>query len=216
VAAARVVESSKPKQVGRPRSESARERILVAARELLDERGLRAMTIEAIAERAGTSKVTVYRWWSHKAAVVLDAMLAENARRAPVRERASPLESLRDQMRSFARFLGGRNGRLLAFVVAEGVLDADVGDAYRERWVKPRRDEARSLLRRALEAGELREGTDLEVTLDALFGPIYLRCLIKHAALSVGFADAIFHTVIAAVASPEARARLGSVPPESG
>src|SRR5580658_4122530 len=53
---------------GRPRSEACRRKILTAALELLEERGLRAMTIEAIADRAGTSKVTVYRWWSHKAA----------------------------------------------------------------------------------------------------------------------------------------------------
>jgi AcrR family transcriptional regulator len=167
------------------------------------------MTIEAIAERAGTSKVTVYRWWSHKAAIVLEAILAETSPIIPYRECASPLESLRDQMRAFARFLNGRYGRLLMGVVAEGVLDEEVGRSYREHWVKPRRDDARILLGRAIEAGELPRGADIETALDALFGPLYYRFLVKHAPLTPAFAESIFRTVIAGVASPEARKRLG-------
>jgi len=200
---------------GRPRSEASRQRILVAARELLEERGLRAMTIEAIAERSGTSKVTVYRWWSHKAAVVLDAMLAEVSPRIPFRDSTSPLEALRDQMRSFARFLNSRHGRLLKGVVAEGVLDVEVGNAYREHWVKPRRDDARKLLGRAVTAGELRPGTDLDVTLDALFGPLYYRFLIKHDALTPAYAEAIFRSVMSGIASDPAKLALETSPEEA-
>jgi AcrR family transcriptional regulator len=194
--------------IGRPRSEESRQRILAAARGLLEERGLRAMTIEAIAERAGTSKVTLYRWWSHKAAIVLEAILAETSPMMPYRASASPLESLRNQMRSFARFLNGPYGRLLVGVVAEGVLDEEIGKLYREHWVKPRRHDARLLLGRAIAEGELRQGSDVEVTLDALFGPLYYRFLVKHAPLTPAFAEAIFQTVMYGVASPEARKRL--------
>ena len=179
------------KPLGRPRSEASRKRILVAARALLEERGLRGMTIEGIAERAGTSKATVYRWWSHKAAVVLDALMTETVPPVLYRESASPLATLREQMRSFARFLTGRHGRLLDEIVAEGVIDAAVGDAYREHWVKPRRDAARVLLGRAVEAGEVLRGTHIDTTLDALFGPLYYRFLVKHAPLTPAFADAI-------------------------
>jgi AcrR family transcriptional regulator len=193
---------------GRPRSEACRRRILAAAKELLEERGLRALTIEAIAERAGASKVTVYRWWSHKAAVVLEAILAETSPIMPYKESSSPLEALRDQMRSFARFLNGRHGRLLVNIVAEGVLDDMVGDAYREHWVKPRRDDARKLLGRAVEAGELAEDTDIDVTLDALFGPLYYRFLVKHSPLTPAFAETIFRTAMAGVATRKAKLRL--------
>jgi AcrR family transcriptional regulator len=185
-----------------------RQRILHAARDLLEERGLRALTIEGIAERAGTSKVTVYRWWSHKAAVVLDAMLAEVSPRMPYRESSSPLESLRDQMKSFSRFLRGRHGKLLTGIVAEGILDPEIGEAYREHWVKPRRDDARVLLGRAVEAGELEPGVDLDVILDSLFGPLYYRFLINHAPLTPVFAESVFRSVMAGVASKAGRATL--------
>jgi AcrR family transcriptional regulator len=198
-----------PRHGGRPRCEESRARILSAACELLEERGFRAMTIEAIAERAGTSKVTLYRWWSHKAAIVLEAILAETSPLMPYRESASPLESLRDQMRSFTRFLNGRYGRLLVGVVAEGVLDEEIGRSYREHWVKPRRADASQLLQAAIEAGELPKDSDIEVILDALFGPVYYRFLVKYAPLTPAFADSIFRTVMAGVASPAARKRLG-------
>jgi AcrR family transcriptional regulator len=201
-----------PRLAGRPRSQESRRRILSAARDLLEEHGFRAMTIEAIAERAGTSKVTVYRWWSHKAAIVLEAILAETSPTMPYRECASPLASLRDQMRSFARFLNGRYGRLLVGVVAEGVLDEEVGRSYRLHWVKPRRDDARLLLGRAIDAGELPKGADVETILDALFGPLYYRFLVKHAPLTPSFAESIFRTVMAGAASVEARKRLALSP----
>jgi AcrR family transcriptional regulator len=197
-----------PRPGGRPRSEACRQRILAAARDLLEERGLRALTIESIAERAGTSKVTLYRWWSHKAAIVLEAILAEVSPQMPYREATSPLESLRNQMRSFARFLDGPHGRLLVSVVAEGVLDAEIGELYRVHWVKPRRDDARHLLGRAIDAGELPKNSDIEVILDALFGPLYYRFLVKHAPLTPAFAEAVFVSVMAGVATTEARKRL--------
>jgi AcrR family transcriptional regulator len=198
-----------PRLPGRPRSEASRQRILCAARDLLEERGLGALTIEAIAERSGTSKVTIYRWWSHKAAIVLEAILAETSPTMPYRASASPLESLRAQMRSFARFLSGRYGRLLVGVVAEGVLDEEVGAAYREHWVRPRRDDARKLLGRAILAGELDADTDIDVALDALFGPLYYRFLVKHAPLTPAFAERVFQTAMSGLATRSARVRLG-------
>jgi hypothetical protein len=80
---------------------------------------------------------------------------------------------------------------------------------YREHWVKPRRDDARLLLGRAILAGELQSGTDVEVTLDALFGPLYYRFLVRHAPLTPAFAESVFRTVMTGVASTEARKRLG-------
>jgi AcrR family transcriptional regulator len=166
------------------------------------------MTMEAIAERANTSKVTVYRWWSHKAAVVLDAMLAEVSPIMPYREQASPLQALGDQMKSFTRFLRSRKAQLLVAVLAEGVLDEKVGDAFREHWVRPRRADARALLGKAVEAGELRPDADIEVVLDSLFGPLYYRALVNHIPLDLAFGERVFQSVMAGVATERARAKI--------
>ena len=60
-----------PRSRGRPRSEAARQAILQAARELLADGGPGAVTMEAVAARAGVGKPTVYRWWPDRHAVAI-------------------------------------------------------------------------------------------------------------------------------------------------
>src|SRR3981081_729510 len=62
---------------GRPRSERSRAAVLHATSELMQEVGLRAMTTDEIANRSGTSKATIYKWWPNKYAVAVEAFLSE-------------------------------------------------------------------------------------------------------------------------------------------
>jgi len=62
---------------GRPRSEKARQAILHAAAELLLNHGLGAVSMDTVAERAGVSKATIYRWWPTKETLALDALYHE-------------------------------------------------------------------------------------------------------------------------------------------
>src|SRR3954447_24587005 len=89
-----------PPRRGRPRSEKAREAILGAAAELLLARGLGAVSMDAVAERAGVSKATIYRWWPTKEMLALDALYHEWA---AVRPRARETGSLRGDLLSLLR-----------------------------------------------------------------------------------------------------------------
>lgn len=60
---------------GRPRSEERRIAILAAARDLILESGYEQLSIHAIAARAGSSRQTVYRWWTSKALIVADLVI---------------------------------------------------------------------------------------------------------------------------------------------
>ncbi|MBL7253277.1 TetR/AcrR family transcriptional regulator [Paractinoplanes lichenicola] len=64
-------------KAGRPRSEQAREAVLHAVDDMLLEVGYAAMTMKAIAERAGVGRQTVYRWWSTKAEILFEASVAD-------------------------------------------------------------------------------------------------------------------------------------------
>ena len=59
---------------GRPRREGADEAILLAARQLLEETGYAAFTVDVIAERTGIAKTTIYRRWPTKGALVAAAI----------------------------------------------------------------------------------------------------------------------------------------------
>ncbi|NJR76136.1 MAG: helix-turn-helix transcriptional regulator [Scytonema sp. CRU_2_7] len=58
---------------GRQRSEAVRKAVLQAAYEMLQESDFASVTIEGVAARASTTKTTIYRWWSSKADLIIDA-----------------------------------------------------------------------------------------------------------------------------------------------
>ena len=198
---------SKPRGRGRPRSEAVRQNVLHAASSLLDERGFRAMTIEGIAERAGASKVTLYRWWPNKAAIVMDAFLAAVSPKITFHRTNSAINDLREQMISFAVLLRDRQGLTIANLLGEGVHDRELSEAFRDRWLMPRRADALRVLARAVEAGDVRRDIDPHIVLDALYSPFYYRLLIKHGPLSDEFVEETWRTVMRGVVTPEARTR---------
>lgn len=173
--------------------------MLEASLALLAERGFRAVTMEAIAERAGVGKVTLYRHWPSKAAIVMDAFLAKVELEAPHRATASALDDLRSHMLAVMRLFRGPSGSLVAGLIAEGVLDPEVGEALRTRWVAPRRAEARRVVERAVAGGELPTDCDVEALLDGLYGPIYFRLMVGHRAIDRAFVEQTFATVVGGV-----------------
>jgi AcrR family transcriptional regulator len=102
-----VTEVSVPVRPGRPRSEPAWRAVLEAVDDLLVEVGYAAMTIKGIAERAGVSRQTVYRWWSTKAEILLEACVEDAAEELATRPRPDPVEDLCSYVKALTRFLTG-------------------------------------------------------------------------------------------------------------
>ena len=182
---------------GRPRSERARRAILHAANELLERDGFAAVTVEAISERAKVSKATVYRWWPNRAAVVMDGFLTTVSSEVPFPHTGHALEDIRLHMQRLTEAFGGKIGRTVAALIAEGQADPELAEALRSRWLSVRRAEAREILELGVERGELRDDLDLEVAVDVLYGPIYYRMLVGHAPLDDDFADALADHIFA-------------------
>ena len=191
-----------PRPPGRPRSEKAHKAILAAAMDLLLTRGLHAMSMDEVARRAGVSKATIYRWWPSKERLALDALATEWATTPAAGQR--PTGGLRgDLLARFRPWLRQLNrkpyARVVAGLVAEAQQNHEFAELYREHFVQPRRDATRELLVRARERDEIAADTDLEVTLDLLYGPIYHRLLHGHAPLTELFAQRVIDYVIASI-----------------
>ena len=182
---------------GRPRSERAHRAILQAANELLENEGFAAVTVEAIAERAGVSKATIYRWWPNRAAVVMDGFLSIVSSEVPFPHTGYAREDIRIHMRRLAEAFSGNLGRTVAALIAEGQADPELAEALRSRWLSVRRTEAREILELGIERSELREDLDPEVAVDVLYGPIYYRMLVGHAPLDEDFANTLADHVFA-------------------
>jgi AcrR family transcriptional regulator len=177
---------------GRPRSQTAHNAILEAAAELLLEQGLSAVSMDAVAARAGVSKATIYRWWPTKQTLALDALYHE-WEISPPEDTGSLRGDLLTLFRPWVRLAGRRPyGRAIAALLTEAQTDPAFAQEYRTRFVEPRRDQARAIFRRAMERGEIPAGTKVEVALDLLYGAFYHRLLHGHAPLS----DQAVHDVV--------------------
>jgi AcrR family transcriptional regulator len=182
---------------GRPRSERARGAVLDAAAELLLEQGLAAVSMDTVAARAGVSKATIYRWWPTKETLALDALYHEWADVPPARDTGTLRGDLRGLFLPWVRLAARRPyGRVIAALVTAAQTDTEFGRQYRERFVEPRRDQARTVFGRAIERGEIAADTDVEIALDLLYGSVYHRLLHGHAPLNDRFIGGVIDTVL--------------------
>jgi AcrR family transcriptional regulator len=184
---------------GRPRSEQARQAILYSTSKLLEQTGFAELSIEAIAAHANVGKATVYRWWPDKGALVIDAFSSSAGEELRFPDTGSVQSDMTLQMRQFLGVLRSRRGRIVAALIAGGQSDPELLRAFRERFLLPRRQEAYQTLKRGIERGELPRNLDLDLTLDSLYGPIYMRFLIAHGGLNENFVDHLSHLVFCGV-----------------
>jgi len=184
---------------GRPRSERARKAVLRSTLALLKRAGFNELSIEAVASHAGVSKATIYRWWPNKAKLVIAAFASTVGEELRFPSASPVLKSIHVQMRRWAVIFHSPLGQIVATVIGAGQSEPEILEAFRAHWVEPRRVEARALLLQAIKKGELRPDLDPDTALDLLYGPLYLRLLLRHAPLDQGFVDRVFEIVSAAI-----------------
>ena len=177
-----------PKPRGRPRNAEARAAMLRAARELLDEGGPGAVTMEAVAERAGVGKPTVYRSFPDRHAVTMAALMDGDPDLAPHRG-SDALGALRRQLRAIAARFATNTGRHVTMLLASADADSELSKSFRHHFVLARRAEGRVLLERARDENQIRPDVHLEVALDLLYGPLFFRLLMGHAPLDERFME---------------------------
>lgn len=166
------------KAPGRPRNAQADEAILDAVLDLLSA-GLSAaaVSIEAVAAKAGVGKATIYRRWPNKEALLIDAVAAM---KGPLPEPAGV--SVRDDLIMLVKAnrsgRAERHGKVSACLIPEFIRDPSLHDMY-QAVVEPRRDVTRQVLLRGIATGELRPDLDVELTLLMLSGPSMLQNMLR-------------------------------------
>lgn len=181
---------------GRPRSEQTRAAVLRATSELLREVGLRAMTTEQIANRSGASKATIYKWWSNKYSLAVDAFLSEMMAESDDPDTGSTRDDLRAVLVGLAHFYTGASGPVFAQLIGEAQADPMIQNELRARLVQPRRELVKTIWNRGVERGDLRADADADAAVDLVIGPALYRLLSGHAPLDDAAADAIIDVVV--------------------
>jgi AcrR family transcriptional regulator len=174
------------------RSERARQAVLDAADDLLVERGFAGVTIEGIAAKAGVAKQTIYRWWSSKTEVLMDAYLEDAAEDLIPADHGDLDSDLRAYLRRLAGFLVGTDpGEVFRALIGQAQHDRDIATAFRGRCVGEQRARDRLLIERAVSRGELPRDLDVATAVDQLVGPIYYRILVTGQEVDPVFIDAL-------------------------
>jgi AcrR family transcriptional regulator len=184
--------------VPRTRSASAHQKVLHAALELLAERGVDATSMDAIAQRAGVSKATIYKHWADKDALLLEVMAdIHGLHRRPAFDtgdvRADMIAVL-----SYRPEGSEVRERIMPHFMAYSARNPSFGNAWRHMVMEPPRQELKRLIKRGIEAGELPARLDRELCLALLLGPMmYWHVFLRRSAenpkdLAQGVVDAFW------------------------
>lgn len=149
-------------------------RILAAAYALLGERGVGALTVEAVAARAGVAKTTIYRRYRNSA----DLATAALADSGDELEGVVLPDGLRVQLRIFLIAFATKFERVGLDVVGTMLsesADSELLELHRARVVGPHRERVSALVRAAQERGEVRADFDGALALELLVGSFFAR-----------------------------------------
>lgn len=183
-----------------PRGSRTEAAILAATRELLSKGGVRQLTVEGVAARAGVAKTTIYRRWRSKDELALAVLIDMVQTIVAVPELADTRAELIALLQGAVRILGKTlMGSVMQGLVSELSTDSDLARAFREQVVALRLGEVDRLIQRGVARGEIRPGVDVSLTHDLLFGPVYYRLLLSGAPLDKKLAVRIVDAVLPAL-----------------
>jgi AcrR family transcriptional regulator len=181
-------------------ADKTRQRLLDAAAETLNRRGIQGVTTREIARRAGVHEVTLFRHFKSKAQL-LRAILKRGlaAKAAVLDENSSRKENLRESMEKYARQYyshleknEGFAGALLAGHLLPKSIQVLIADV-----IRPVRERLISILADAQKGGVVRSDVHVETALDAFNDALYAGMLFQGAYAPRNYStDAYIWTVV--------------------
>ncbi|WP_405767220.1 TetR/AcrR family transcriptional regulator [Streptomyces sp. NBC_01538] len=203
---------AKPAPDSSRRSEKSRRAIYDAALALIGEVGYQRTTIEGIAARAGVGKQTIYRWWSSKGDVLMEAFLDLSEQAAEAARPGEPyvIPDTGDLAADLKAVLRLTVDQLLdpVFAVpsralaAEGLVNEELGRRYVAKLLEPSLQLYVQRLRAAQDAGQVRAGVDPRIALELFVSPLAQRWLQHTGPISYGYTDTLVDYALGGIASP--------------
>lgn len=167
------------RQGGRPRDPRVDAAIVDATLRVLADGGYSALTMEAVAARAGVGKATLYRRYAGKEQLVVDAV-ATLSEPAEVVRGASVRDELVARLEAVRRTSGSSlAGKIFPRLVSASADSPELMEGYRRQVLAPRRAAFTAALRRGTAEGLVRDDVDLDYAVDLLLGPMAYRTLLR-------------------------------------
>ena len=198
----------------RPRVEGEREQeIFDATLDVLADVGYDRLTMDAVASAAHASKATLYRKWSSKAVLVIDALLSQKGPQA-----APDTGNLRDDLIGTFCGMGGltdqRQMSILASVITAIGRDEDFAVAFRRDFIGPKAAVTAVIFDRAKARGEIRADLDLDLIAPALPGIVLHRQFLLGECPDIDFITRVIDQIIlpAVAVAQQHRPKIATAP----
>ncbi len=171
-----------------PRAEAREQAILDAALELLMEVGYDRFSMDALAERAKAGKATIYRHWSGKAQIVVEAV-----RRLKMGVLAEPVDTgslrgdLLGELTQMCTSMTTEDAAIVAGVMSAMRSDAELAHLVRTQIIESKRGKFQGIVQRAVRRGELPEGSTADLVDEVMPAMLMNRLVIQGEPLDEAF-----------------------------
>lgn len=186
-------------RLGRKRDHTRDADILEAALDVLAETGYEGMTIDQVAARARAGKATLYRRWSSKSELVIDAVVC--MKKGTFDPSALPdTGTLRGDLVGMIKDPsiqdGERKMQIMAGVVSMVSRSPELAEAAQEALVAPRRAAVRLLIERAIARGEVTGRPDIDLIASVSSAMVAQRVLLERKPITRDFLVSIIDGIV--------------------
>ncbi|MDB5618071.1 TetR/AcrR family transcriptional regulator [Tardiphaga sp.] len=188
---------AKPARRGRPRSAETEQAILESAYAIMAAQGLAAASIDAIARDCGVSKMTIYKWWPSREALLIDAFLRQASSILPLPETGDPLTRLRKHAAAYVRALNGDFGKVQLAVISECIAGTGSAKIFSDRYLAMRRDVAVQIIRLGQQDNSIKASDPAGDLYDRIYGTLFYQYVFGFRTLTKDYAEKLVDAVLA-------------------
>jgi AcrR family transcriptional regulator len=172
--------------------------ILESAYALMASTGLAATTIDAVARHSSVSKMTIYKWWPSREALLIDAFLHHAAQMLPLppASSGSPAARARRHAAAYAEALQGEFGKVQLAVVSECISKTGSAGLFYARYLQFRRDALVEMIAEGQKDGSILAGGLPEDLYDAIYGGLFYRYIFGIAPVTAAYARNLVDLVL--------------------
>jgi AcrR family transcriptional regulator len=168
----------------------------------LAEVGYGRLSIEAVARRAGVGKTAIYRRWGNKLEMVLEIVQDIAGRSVPLPDTGSFAGDLQLIMMIVSRALQHRiASQIIPDLMAEAARNPQIAETLQKALHTHQQAVGDKLVGQAVARGELPTGTDPEVAVDMILGPLYWHLAVSRTPLADDYLEKLTSAVMAAMRS---------------
>lgn len=183
---------------GRPRSIETTNAILESAYTLMATLDLAATTIDAVARHSDVSKMTIYKWWPSREALLIDAFLHHAAQMLPLPppSAGTPAARTRRHAAAYAEALQGEFGKVQLAVISECISKTGSAELFYARYLKFRRDALVEMIAAGQKDGSIQATASPDNLYDAIYGSLFYRYVFGIGPITPAYARSLVDMVL--------------------